>query len=223
VHNLQGEITRAASCSGSEELLFVNQTERNQESSTKLFHLSSNGELFLTVGGRAYHASQNKNPQCATKLSAFLKADQIDYMMTISQETCTTARIIVESRGSVIERTVDFLEAKCTKNDAEIGLCRALGESQKEKLKPFNDLLSLVSDYYWNRAREEIAMLPTLLKNPTDGATPAAWWCVLAHAGCWGLAGFGTGLCCAGTVGVVCGLCGAGFGAGASYCSDETC
>jgi hypothetical protein len=226
VHSPQGEVSRAASCSGSEELLFVNQLERNRETTTRQFYLSCNGEIFLTVGGRAYHASQTEKSQCARKISMFVKGDQIDYKMSLSQETCTTARIIVESSGSVIERSVDFLAAKCTEKDAEIGLCRALSARHKEKLQPFKEILSLVSDYYWKKAREDMALLPALLKSPTEGGTQASFWCTVARAGCWGLAAAGGAACCVGataTTAVGCVVCAGGFGAARSVCSDWVC
>jgi hypothetical protein len=201
-------------------LLFVNQVERNQESTTKLFYLSSNGERLVTVGGKAYHASQTENSPCARKLSVFVKGYNIDYTMTISQETCTTARIIVDSSGSVIERTVDFLAAKSVAKDREIGLCRALGEREKEKLEPFKDILILVSDYYWKKAREEMVLLPTLLKNPTEGGIQASFWCGVARVGCIGLAAAGGASCCVGTAGVGCALCGGGFGAAGAACAE---
>ncbi|MEG4242994.1 hypothetical protein QUA51_09835 [Microcoleus sp. Pol10_D6] len=220
VHSPQGEISRAASYSGSNELLFVNKVERNQESTTKLFNLSCNGEILLTMGGKAYHAPQTENSQCAKKLSVFVKGYKIDYTMTISQEACTTARIIVDSNGSVIERTVDFLAAKSIAKDGEIGLCRVLGEREKEKLEPFKDILILVSDYYWKKAREEMMLLPTVVKNPTEGGTQASFWCGVARAGCWGLAAAGGASCCVGTAGVGCVLCSGGFGAAGSACSE---
>jgi len=220
VRNPQGEITRAASCFGSDELSFASQVDRNNDVTTKSYYLSSNGEMFLTLGGRAYRRSQGEKLQCGSKLSMFLTGSGIDYQMTISRESCTGARIVVELRGAVTETSVDFLEPKSARNGTEIGPCRALGERERERLQPFNDLLVAVGDFYWARAREEVGMLPTLLKNPGDGGVQASFWCGLARAGCWGLSAAGAASCCVGTAGTGCILCAGGFGAAGSACSE---
>lgn len=99
VQSLQGEISRAASCNESRELLFTSEVKRDDDTTTKSFHLSRDGEIFLTFGGRAYHDSQDDRSQCGNKLAMFARGDGIAYQMTISRETRTTARILVESRG----------------------------------------------------------------------------------------------------------------------------
>jgi len=221
VRSPQGEISCAAACINSVELLFTAEVERNNDVTTKSFHLSRNGEIFLTFGGRAYHDSQGHKAQCASKLSMFAKGNDIAYQMTISQESQTTARILAESKGSVTERTIDFLSPRCSSDHAEIGLCREFEEREQEKLEPFKELLVAVNSFYWKKAKGEVALLSQLINNPADSGTQASIWCGIARAGCWGLAAAGGAACCLGTATIGCVLCAGGFGAAGSGCSDS--
>ncbi|MES2820134.1 MAG: hypothetical protein V4812_14245 [Pseudomonadota bacterium] len=220
LYSPQGEVIRAASCSGADELLFVNRIERSAEATTKTFQLRRNGELFLTLNARTYHAPETERSQCAKKLGVSVRTDLTDYKITIAQESCSTARVVVDANGTVTERNLDFLDVRCTPSEAPIGLCHALSERDKQQLEPFKALLAWVNALYWKRGAEELAQLSTLLKNPADGGTQASIWCGLARAGCWGLAAAGGAACCGVTAGVGCILCSGGFGAAGSGCSE---
>ncbi|MET1077764.1 MAG: hypothetical protein ABWY06_07060 [Pseudomonas sp.] len=219
-YSAQGEIMRAGTCQGSDDLMFVNQVERTQDSTSKRFQLWRNGELFLTLSGRSYHSPTGEPGQCGKKLGIAVKTDLTDYKMTLTQEHCSSARVLVEANGTVTERTLDFLDVRCSPGEADIGLCQSLHERDKQQLEPFKALLLRVNAYYWQKGGEELAQLSNLLKNPVDGGTQASIWCGIARAGCWGLAAAGGAACCGVTAGVGCILCSGGFGAAGSGCSE---
>lgn len=221
VQSPQGEISRAASCDKSGELLFTSEVKSDNETTTKSFHLSRNGEIFMTFGGRACHDSHSDRSQCGNRLSMFAKGGGVDYQMTISRDTqTTTARILVESKGGITERTIDFLSPKCENDHDKIGICHILHEKEIEQLDPFKDLLVAVNNFYWRKAKRETSSLSSLINNPANGGIQASIWCGIARAGCWGLAAAGGAACCLGTATVGCVICAGGFGAAGSACSD---
>lgn len=219
IRSPEGEITKAVSCAGAEQLSFGLKRETTKDVAVKTFTLSRNGEVLITMGGRA-HLQDGTKQRCEGKLSMFVKGEDIDYQMAISRESSTAAHIVVESRQGVQERSVDLLSPACVGNSEELGLCRSLGEPQKERLEPFKDLLLAVNNFYWERGRQELASLPDQLKNPLEADTQASIWCGVARAGCWGLAAAGGAACCVGTATIGCVVCAGGFGAAGSACSE---